>query len=47
MHSIKPVDSKNSLAVLDIEELEIVERKEKLIKLAKIRQKKQIQANNL
>lgn len=42
MHSINPVDSKNSLAVLNIEDMEIVERKEKLIQLAKIRQKKQI-----
>jgi len=29
------------LAVLNIEDMEIVERKEKLIQLAKIRQKKQ------
>ena len=47
MHSINHIDAKNSLAVLNIEEMEIVERKEKLIQLAKIRQKKQIQANNL
>jgi hypothetical protein len=47
MHSINHIDAKNSLAVLNIEEMEIFERKEKLIQLAKIRQKKQIQANNL
>jgi hypothetical protein len=42
LHSINPVDEKNSLVELNIEEMEVVERKEKLIQLAKIRQKKQI-----
>lgn len=47
MLSINPIAHKNSLVDLNIEEMEIVERREKLILLAKIRQKKQTQANNL
>ncbi len=47
MLSINPVAEKNSLVFLDEEELEIIERREKLIKLAKIRQRKQTQADNL
>lgn len=47
MLSINPIADKNSLVDLNIEEMEIVERREKLIMLAKIRQRKQTQANNL
>ena len=47
MLSINPVADKNSLIELDIEELELIERREKLIQIAKSRVKKQTQANNL
>jgi hypothetical protein len=41
MLSINPVADKNSLIELDIEELELIERREKLIQIAKSRVKKQ------
>ena len=47
MLSINPIVEKNSLVELAFEDMEIVERREKLIQLAKSRQKKQTQANNL
>jgi len=42
MLSINPVAEKNSLIDLDIEELELIERREKLIQIAKSRVKKQV-----
>ena len=41
MLSINPIVEKNSLVELAFEDMEIVERREKLIQLAKSRQKKQ------
>lgn len=47
MLSINPVAERNSLIEIDIEEQEMIERREKLIQIAKSRVKREVQANNL